>query len=396
MMRAVVLIIFLMGQVWISSAQSWFFRATDKHRSDSLPQYTFLQVRYQVERLNDTRTPGIKYIQKNPVQSADVRCGFFGYGRKKWQQLHHYPTYGLGISKFWFSPRKNILGNPFTTYLFFNEPLIQVKRASLHYDFTIGLSYNWNGYDTYTNPEQKAIGSSVNVMVGIALQYEFRVSDRLDMMIGPSVNHFSNGRTRSPNRGLNLYGLQASARYKFKPRHLKEGAIGKPFGRINYTFEPYQPMFEFYTVGSAGIVTTFKDIDNPGIYYWAASLSIDAARHYGYTGKYGLGLDWFYDGSLKEQFEEQYINKVPSRLLFWPGVHLSHEYMVHRWTFITQAGINLKKTGDKGIWYGRIALRYDVSKSIFIRTGLRVYDTFISDFIECGLGYSIYVCKKQS
>ncbi|WP_333819154.1 acyloxyacyl hydrolase [Ohtaekwangia sp.] len=391
-MRGIVFGILLFLQVSVAAAQNWFFNAADRHSGDSLPRYSFVQLRYQLSRLTDTKTPGLRYIEENPIQSVDLRYGFFGYGRKKWQQLHHYPMYGVGISKFWFCPVKNIVGNPFTTYLFFNEPFLQTKRSSLHYDFSIGLSYNWKAYNTYANPEQKAIGSSINVMIGFSLQYELRITDRFDLIAGPSIDHFSNGRTRSPNRGLNLYGLQASARYKIGPRKRKD--LPRIFEQITYTIDPYKPMYEFYVVGSGGIVTTFRDMDHPDIYFWAASMSLDAARHYGYTGKYGIGFDWFYDGSLKEQFEERYKGDVPARLLFWPGVHISHEYLVHRWTFITQAGINLKKTGDKGIWYGRIALRYDVSKSIFLRAGLRIYDSFISDFIECGIGYSIYTHRE--
>ncbi len=373
-------------------AQNWFFNRSDVG-IDSLPQKSFLQLRYQIGRIADTKTDAVDYLEANPFQSIDFRYGFYGYGRKKWHQLHHFPTYGIGLSKVWFQPTDNILGNPYATYLFFKEPFAQFKKSSLSYDFSLGLAYHWKRYDTNSNPEQKVIGSSVTAMVGFIIQYEFKLSDRLDGTIGIGVNHFSNGRIRSPNRGLNLYGLNTSVRYRFGPGtpQKKANGIYRESKNIHHPIEPFKSLYEFYLVGSVGVVTTFRDINNRGIYYWIASGSIDVARHYSYTGKYGIGMDWSYDESLKVAYENDFPGSaVPTHLLYWPGIHLSHEYMVHRWTFITQAGINLKAVGDKGTGYGRVALRYDVSKHLFVRAGIRVYKTIVSDFIEWGVGYTYY------
>ena len=373
-------------------AQNWFFNKSDIV-NDSLPQKSFLQLRYQIGRIADTKTDAVNYIESNPFQSIDFRYGFYGYGRKKWHQLHHFPAYGIGISKVWFQPIDNILGNPYATYLFFNEPLARFKKSSLGYDFSLGLAYHWKPYDTNSNPEQKVIGSAVTAMVSFAIQYEFKLSDRLDGTIGLGINHFSNGRIRSPNRGLNLYGLNTSIRYRLghSTAHKKANITFKESKNIHYPTESFKSLYEFYLVGSAGVVTTFKDINNRNIHYWIASGSIDVARHYSYTGKYGVGVDWSYDESLKVAYANDYpASAVPTRLLYWPGIHLSHEYMIHRWTFITQVGINLKTVGDKGTGYGRVALRYDLSKHIFIRAGIRVYKTVVSDFIEWGVGYAYY------
>lgn len=379
-----------------AAGQNWFFNKTDVTQ-DSLPVKSFLQLRYQLGGIADTKTAGVHYIDSNPFQSVDVRYGVYGYGRKKWHQLHHYPTYGIGISKFMFQPKDNILGNPFTTYLFFNESVFKFKKSSVGYDFSVGLAYHWKPYDQYTNPEQKVIGSPVTAYVAMGVQYDFKFSDRFDATLGISINHFSNGRIRSPNRGLNLYALNSSLRYRLgpvRPAHKSKDISFKESKQVTYVLDSFRPMIEFYTVASAGAVTTFQDINNRSLYYLAASGSIDVARHYRPSGKYGLGFDWSYDESLKVVYQNDYPSgAVPSYLLNWPGVHLSHEYLIHRWTFITQAGINLKVVGDKGIGYGRIALRYDLTKSIFLRVGVRVHHSVTSDFIEWGAGYSYYKMK---
>ena len=383
--------------VHISHGQNWFFIHADTVDQQAFPKTGFSQVRYQRGGFMPSGDSGVQYIEKNPFNAVDVRYGLIGYGRKKWQQLHHYPTFGFGITKFFFQPNDNLLGNPFATYLFFNEPLVQFKKAKLAYDFSVGISYGWKSYDPQTNPDQQAIGSSVNFIFMLGLQYEFRISNRLEGSMGANLNHMSNGRIRSPNRGINQYAGNVSLRYRLAP--LKSGKRNSDLNfstltNIHHNINPFVSMLEFYAVGSAGVATTFKNKDNH-IYYLVASLTTDVARHYRYNAKFGAGLDLFYDASLKEDYQSQYPpGNVPSHLFYWPGIHLSHEYMVHRWTLVTQAGLNLKTPKSKGLWYARLGLRYDLSQSVFLRASVRLYQKGYSDFIEWGVGYSYYKLKK--
>lgn len=383
--------------VHVVAAQNWFFNKADSANQSSFPKHGFLQLRYQHGGFFPSGDSGVQHIEKNSFDALDVRYGFRGYGRKKWHQLHHYPTFGLGVTKFFFHPKDNLFGNPFATYLFFNEPIAQFKKSKLAYDFDVGLSYGWKPYNPQSNPDQKSIGSPVNFIFMLGLQYEFELSHRLEGSIGANLNHISNGRIRSPNRGVNQYAANISLRYQLSSLKSKRNNKNSDYlmpANIHHTIDTFRSMLEFYVVGSAGVVTTFKNIDNQ-IYYLASSLTADVARHYRYNAKFGAGLDLFYDASLKENYELQYpTGNVPSRLFYWPGVHLSHEYMVHRWTLITQAGLNLKVPQGKGLWFARIGLRYDVSKSIFLRASVRLYQKFYSDFIEWGVGYSYYKQKK--
>ncbi|MEO7989318.1 MAG: acyloxyacyl hydrolase [Chryseolinea sp.] len=377
--------------------QNWFSNNADSADQHIFSKNGFLQVRYQRGGFMPSGDSGVQYIEKNPFDAIDVRYGLIGYGRKKWHQLHHYPTFGLGVTNFFFHPNNNLLGNPFATYLFFNEPLVQFKKSKLAYDFDVGLSYGWKPYDPQTNPNQQAIGSSLNFIFMLGLQYEFKLSNRLEGSIGANLNHMSNGRIRSPNRGINQYAGNVSLRYRLAPlksrRQSNDLSFSEPIN-IHHDIDPFKSMLEFYAVGSAGVATTFKNKDNH-IYYLVASITTDVARHYRYNAKFGAGLDLFYDVSLKEDYQLQYpYGNVPSRLFYWPGVHLSHEYMVHHWTLVTQAGLNLWVPKNKGVWYARVGLRYDVSKSIFLRASVRLYQKGYSDFIEWGVGYSYYKFKR--
>jgi hypothetical protein len=365
-------------------AQDVFFNAADTAKRSRFPRYGFIELHLQPGKLIGSGTEGLRYIERNPVYNADLRYGLMGYGRKKWHALHRFPAFGVGIGIYRFRPSHNILGNPWSTYVFYREPLSARQHSTLAYDISVGLSYGWKPYDSLANPEQKAIGSPVNVMVSLALRYQLNLSNRVAIAIGPAISHFSNGRTRTPNRGLNLYGMQAAIRYNL-PAHRK----GWPrfAENIPYSAQAFEPRWEMYAVGGLGIVTTFNDINtNRHRFYWTTAVSADAARQYSYTGRYGMGIDWFTDGSIRQDVR----GDAPFDKLQWWGVHISHEYLVHRWSIVTQPGLYFHTSGDKGSWFGRVALRYDLTQRLFLRGGVRIYKTFRSDSIEGSIGYTFW------
>lgn len=393
MYKSAISILFLWLLSNTCSAQDVFFSQTDSADQRFFPKHGFLQVGWQTGKLLDTHTDGLDAVEQHPFYALDIRYGVYGYGRKQWHQLHQYPAFGVGLTRFWFTPTDNIIGNPLSGYFFYHETLLDTRRSALAYDFSLGLSCLWKPYDPQTNTEQRAIGSAVNVSVSFKLQYALTLSPRMDLLAGAGVDHFSNGRVRSPNRGLNMVSLNVATRYRLRPRKPSgyEGVLSyQAPTRLAHDITPFHRLYECAVLGTASIVTTFKDINNRSNFFWTSSASVDLARHYSYTGKYGIGFDLFYDGSVQQHYQPRYGHDVPTHLLWWPGIHVSHGYMIHRWTFTTQAGLNLNGPSNKGSWYGRIALRYDLSRRLFIRSGIRVYDTFISDFIETGIGLAFY------
>lgn len=356
-------------------------------QTDTLKAPRFWQLNYITGIVAPTHTTAVDAIESKPWTGIDLKYGVQGQ-HKPWHALHHFPTYGVGIGKIWFRPNNNIVGNPVTAYIFYQEPLLRFHKSKLALELKMGLATNWKPYEQFSNPDQKVIGSSVTGYGGVRLNYIHPFSDRLGMTIGAGLDHFSNGRMRSPNRGLNLIGAQVAVNFNINPIHAGEfhpQTIKAPDHPVSY---------ELNVVGSLGMVTTFAEINDRNFYRLAGSFSLDGARHYSLRGKYGVGLDWTYDESLKVLYKNNYPSgDVPFSVLNWYGVHGSHEYMIHRWTIITQAGVNLKQVGDKGVWYGRLGVRYDLTQSVFLRLGLRVYGSVVSDFIEWGAGYSWYRYK---
>jgi len=109
----------------------------------------------------------------------------------------------------------------------------------------------------------------------------------------------------------------------------------------------------------------------------------------------GLGVDFFYDESLNEQHGTPE-NSLPFAQEFYWGTHIGHEFMIQRFRVVTHLGITLAQREYKGKWYGRIGLRYDFTKRLFFRSTLKFPAGFKADFIEWGIGFSMYKLNKST
>jgi len=378
-------LIFVLAAISVTSfSQGQHFIFPKSSRADSIKSQRYWQINYITGFVAPTHTTTVDAIESKPWTGIDLKYGVRGQ-LKPWHALHQFPSYGAGMGKIWFQPPDNIVGNPVTAYIFYQEPVLRFHQSSFSLELKMGLASNWKPYNAISNPDQKVIGSSVTGYGGVRINYSHQLSDHVGLMLGAGLDHFSNGRMRSPNRGLNLIGVQVALNYTVNPPHRENS-------RSVQIPTPEHPIrYELYTIGSLGLVTTFAEMNDRNFYRLAGSFSVDGARHYSLRGKYGIGLDWTYDESLEVLYKTNHpAEAAPFSALNWYGIHGSHEYLIHRWTIVTQAGINLKEVGDKGLWYGRLGVRYDLSRSLFVRLGLRVYGSVVSDFIEWGAGYSWY------
>ena len=379
------------------------FLLTDTTNQDKIfPRYYTLDFKAQLGRHVTTGVTILEEtIEKKPYFVYEFRFGIKGYGQKSWHQIFRYPTYGLGIYQAYFIPQNNQLGNPGALYIFFNQSLIGNEKISFGYDLECGLSYNFLNYDPDDNPEQLAIGTANNIIFQIEAETAFRIMKRLDGAVGIGFTHFSNGRIRTPQRGVNLYHMTGKLRYHVGALYRKDGLReGWPKVRpepIHHILPKFNPRWEFYVCASGGVATPEGEhlwVDR-SLHYFVASTDLSVAYHYSYFGKFGLGVDFFYDESLNE-YHVTPQNSLPFAEEFYWGTHIGHEFMVQRFRVVTHMGITLAQREYKGKWYGRIGLRYDFSKRFFFRATLKFPAGFKADFIEWGLGFSLYKHRKTT
>jgi hypothetical protein len=395
-------IIFLLVSFWNFHANSQsfdFLKADSTDKNKELPRYLVIETKYQygshittgVEELQNT-------VEENPSNTFEIRVGWRGHGRKQWHQLHNFMTYGVTLHHVAFQPYNNILGNPTAICLFMDYPFIRTRYFWFGLDLVVGPAFGFKPYHPENNPDQKAIGSPVNLLFQPSLNLAFKLNKRFDIAFQAGLTHYSDGRTRTPNKGINLMGIGVKAVYNIKPFY-KDGRDASHLPeRPNYNkviIPKHNNYFEFMASGGLGFTGSFADYENKhDTYYGAMGFSLDAAYKYCHISRVGIGYDIFFDGSLVEEYKTMDPEDVPLEDKMYAGVHISLELLIHRFAIITQYGRTLRNIPGRGKSYVVAGCRYDLSNKVFLKIVLKTPTELIADFALFGAGFTLNSKKK--
>ncbi len=362
---------------------------------------TVLQTNDFLKGENKTKKP-IDYFQ-----SASLQYGIETDGRKLWQQIYGYPTWGFGYYGVNFFDSEE-LGTPSAIYAFINAPIIKrFKRWSLNYEVGFGLTYNWKKFDIETNPFQYAIGSNNTVFIDAGLNVDIMLGKRFNFTGGFTFTHFSNGAVRVPNLGINLVAPRVSLKYMFKDR---PEFIVQEIPKYKRDWE-YIVLFAASSKQLGFKVTSNEDTTYVAETYGVFTISTGVNRQISHKVKFGLGADIGYDGSynsyIKYENNEttEKVNAADGNKLSI-GFYGSFELVINKLSVIIQPGWYVYREEWKipdspapegvsyprrkpGNSYQRIGLKYHVFENVFAGINVRAYDFSIADYIEWNIGYRI-------
>lgn len=387
--RNFALVILLLGPQLSFSQDS-----ADKVKKENFGFFNFIEAKGHFGNFV-RHTDSLDDVLKGNYYSGEVRVGFQSTGKADWQNLYKLPSYGFGFFHGNVNS-PNEIGNPMAAFFFFNVPIVRGGKVDFTYDFSSGLAFNFREYDSAENPRNDVLGSKLNIYFNLGLVAFYHLSERMDLSLGFDFTHYSNGAIRTPNKGLNMYGLNVGVRYHLNPvksfTRLSDPDF-QPEIRPQYKIRklpPHQRYLEFYTVVSGGLKTTSADLDDRDTYHPIFTWTIDGAYKYAHKGRIGVGFDYIYDGSM-----ERWLNFIyPDSTHDWTdfshvGVHIGHDLVVQKVSLVTQVGVYLYEGNEKGFVWARVGLRYDFSDWLFGRLALKTTEGFIADLTELGVGIRI-------
>ena len=116
--------------------------------------------------------------------------------------------YNLGLrTNFTYFPNA-IAGHRLSMSLFVQEALLEGRRGTLFFEFDYGLAYYTNPYSRSNDERNVFIGSYLNCMIQVGLNYRHLFDDQSALWVGCLFAHSSNGYLKKPNKGLNYMQLQ--------------------------------------------------------------------------------------------------------------------------------------------------------------------------------------------
>lgn len=291
-------------------------------------------------------------------------------GKRGWHKNYNYPKWGIATQFIHVNnPDYGHLGA--SVLINTTLKLINKNVYKLQMRMGVGLVYFTTIYNANTNKENKFITSPFSFAVNLGFENAFQITPKWQVMLTPSLVHYSNGATTMPNWGANIPAFAIGSRYFFNQNTQPTSAkvVDKITKQKNYVH--------------LGISYGFmQDANDRYAYYSTYKVDLAYGRKVGPISKILIGIDMVYSNMyIKYSRPPLQIDRIS----VWAG----HEFLFNRLGVVFGAGYYLHKPPNlTSKMYTRIGLRYSISKDFYIGAFLRTHAN-IADTIEWTLGITI-------
>lgn len=310
------------------------------------------------------------------------------YGQNRWEQKYDYPLVGFSLLYSELGGYKE-LGSVFAVFPYLNFPLFRKNESTFNLRLGLGLSWLENKFDNITNYKNFAIGSHLNIAANIQFEYRKQISKRFTLAFGTTLTHFSNGTTKTPNYGLNIFSVNLALTYSLYS-HKKDG--GKWLLPELYTYE-----FDGRKYLEMNFVFLFSNKDmtqSVGKRFMVYASHIDIMKRVSYKSKFGIGIDLTADLSDK-YFLDSDNTQENSYSYIKTGISGGYELLISRMSILINIGFyvggKIRKHGDA---YQRFTLKYRINDNFTTNLALNTH-AGTADFIGIGLGYRLRFIYKR-
>lgn len=300
------------------------------------------------------------------------------YGDKEWHKEYNFPDYGAYYLYQDFNSK--ILGTSYAVGGFYNfyflNRHLQLKLAQ-------GIAVATNPYEKLSNSKNRAFGTKIldntNVGIGYDNQTLFK---KIDFHAGLLFTHYSNGRVKSPNSGINTYLLNVGATYNFESEKTREVILDSILNK-SYK-EPIKYNFVFRSgINESPIVRSGQ---KP---FYHLSFYVD--KRFSRKSAFQLGTDLFLTNSFKDYIKYYAVafpelNVDPNTDYKRAGVFVGYELFVNKISLEAQLGYYVYQPFKRDIAvYDRIGLKYYLSDKISAGFTIKTH-FFLAEALEFGLG----------
>lgn len=300
------------------------------------------------------------------------------HGRVEWQRAYNFPDYG----------------GYFLYQDFKSEPLGECYAVGGLYNFYFlnrhlqlrlseGVAVTTNPYDKVSNSKNIAFGTRLldNTNIGLAYDNQ-RLFGQIGFHAGLLFSHYSNGRVRTPNSGINTYLLNVGLNYNFddEKRVVNDAAVGvrKCYREpIKYNFVLRSGLNESPIIGSGQRV----------FYHLGFYVDKRLSRKSGLQ----LGMELFLTNSFKDYIKYYAVaypednvdgNTDYKRV----GVFVGHELFINRISLEAQIGYYVYRPFKMGeSVYDRVGVKYYVTDKVFTSFTIKTH-LFLAEALEFGVG----------
>ena len=294
-----------------------------------------------------------------------------------WLNAYHCPETGIAFYDAYLNNPAQ-LGTAYGIYPFINFHLQNSFKEALYFRLGIGLAYIPTIFNAFDNHKNDVIGSHLNAMINLRLNYHIYLSNDMRLETGIGLTHCSNGAFQTPNLGINI--ITANLGLSYCINSCKKSAE-KPYAD---TVKMKKVESEFFAaIGGS-------EIEPPGgKRYPDITLSYIAFKRLSSKSKLGIGLDVFNNQANTARLKVDSIFLKNNLDITQFGLKAAYELTLGNVSIPLEMGgyLYTKYTGN-GFVYNRIGIRYYAGKHFIANLTLLTHFAK-ADFIEWGVGYKL-------
>ncbi|NDV56646.1 acyloxyacyl hydrolase [Bacteroides sp. 519] len=339
--------------------------------------------------------------------SFSIKYGLTSTGDDWKDHAYGMPYGGIGfyMANFY---RNHDLGTPFSLYFFQGAQLFRLKHnLSLNYEWNLGGSFNWKCYDPFDNPNNIALGSSVNIHVAGNLFLKWRLSKHFDIHLGAGFTHFSNGAYSLPNKGLNMVAGFVELAYYFN-RKDDEGFVDRSITPPPFRKKIDHDLMILISSRNARVDTLNTGLSSEFTDRKFKVLGISYARLFqnSYKYKWGPSIEFTYDESAGIKswrqihpesgkiYDRVKLGKLGDR--FSLGVSLKGEIAMPVYSLFANLGYDIIHANVVGArFYQILGVKVYLKDNLFGTFGIKATNFGKAQFLYWNLGYTFSQERKK-
>ena len=299
------------------------------------------------------------------------------HGKEEWHKAFNYPDYGMYLQ--YQNYTNDFLGKCYGIGALYNFYFL---NRHLQLKVSQGIGYATNPYDKVENSKNRAFGSTLMANTNIGLSYKKEhLIDNLGVQAGFLFTHFSNGRTKTPNSGINTFLVNVGLNYDFSnnnKRSVDTTIVKKNYSEpIKYNFVLRSGYNESAIIGS-------------GQYpFYHASFFID--KRFNRKSALQFGTELFLTNSIKDYIRYISIaypdyNIDASTDYKRIGLFAGYELFINKISLEGQVGYYIYRPfKDDLVVYDRIGFKYHFNSKIYTGFSVKTH-MFYAEALEFGIG----------
>ncbi len=247
---------------------------------------------------------------------------------KTWASYYGYPKFGMTMV-FGDFGNPNELGNVVGLMPEMTFTIRKTRNIPIHLTLGWGYSYWTKKYDAITNPNNMAIGANLTNMASFSATIPICLSKTIQMNIGVSTTHFSNGHYRMPNNGINIPSVVIGINIGNDTIQAKPESEKFIFSKWQYVFQTGMGLHDF---GDGS-----KPIGGP--LYPVYAFTGGGVKQINHSGKFHTGVYLnYYTDFFDYVKEKQLLTNQQTAYAITGSVYLGYEFILGKFSLMVESG----------------------------------------------------------